>query len=69
MVAEFESDLIRMRTREGMKIATAKGRLREKAAQAERDAGARLVKLYRAGEHTVSELEELLPVTRSEMIL
>ena len=28
MIAEFESDLIRMRTREGMKIAKAKGRLR-----------------------------------------
>jgi DNA invertase Pin-like site-specific DNA recombinase len=30
MVAEFESDLIKMRTREGMKIARAKGRLRGK---------------------------------------
>jgi len=30
MVAEFESDLIRMRTREGMKIARAKGHLRGK---------------------------------------
>jgi DNA invertase Pin-like site-specific DNA recombinase len=30
MVAEFESDLIRLRTREGMKVATAKGRLRGK---------------------------------------
>src|SRR5690349_13365785 len=30
MVAEFESDLIKMRTREGMKVARAKGRLRGK---------------------------------------
>jgi hypothetical protein len=30
MVAEFESDLIRLRTREGMKVAKAKGRLRGK---------------------------------------
>jgi DNA invertase Pin-like site-specific DNA recombinase len=30
MVAEFESDLIRMRTREGMAVAKAKGRLRGK---------------------------------------
>ena len=29
MVAEFESDLIRMRTREGMQVARAKGHLRE----------------------------------------
>ena len=28
MVAEFEADLIRLRTREGMKVAKAKGRLR-----------------------------------------
>ena len=28
MVAEFEADLIRLRTREGMKIAKAKGRVR-----------------------------------------
>jgi DNA invertase Pin-like site-specific DNA recombinase len=30
MVAEFEADLARMRTREGMKVARAKGRLRGK---------------------------------------
>ena len=30
MVAEFESDLIKMRTREGMKVARTKGRLRGK---------------------------------------
>ena len=30
MVAEFESDLIRLRTREGMKVAKAKGRLHGK---------------------------------------
>ncbi len=30
MVAEFESDLVRLRTREGMKVAKAKGRLRGK---------------------------------------
>ncbi len=28
MVAELEADLIKMRTREGMKVAKAKGRLR-----------------------------------------
>ena len=30
MITEFESDLIRMRTREGMKVAKVKGRLRGK---------------------------------------
>jgi DNA invertase Pin-like site-specific DNA recombinase len=33
--AEFEVDLLRMRTREGMAVARAKGRLRGKAAQAQ----------------------------------
>jgi len=65
MVAEFESDLIRMRTREGMKVAKAKGRLRGKQPKLSATQEAHLVKLYRAGEQTVSELEELFPVTRS----
>lgn len=65
MVAEFESDLIRMRTREGMKVAKAKGRLRGKQPKLSATQEAHLVKLYRTGEHTVSELEELFPVTRS----
>ena len=42
MVAEFESDLIRLRTREGMKVARAKGRLRgSSAARARFTAGSR----------------------------
>jgi DNA invertase Pin-like site-specific DNA recombinase len=35
MVAEFEADLIRLRTREGMRVAKAKGHLRGQAAQAQ----------------------------------
>ena len=54
-----------MRTREGMKVAKAKGRLRGKQPKLSATQEAHLVKLYRAGEHTVSELEELFPVTRS----
>jgi len=65
MVAEFEADLIRMRTREGMKVAKAKGRLRGKQPKLSPTQEAHLVALYRAGEHTISELEELFTVTRS----
>ena len=54
MIAEFESDLIRMRTREGMKVAKAKGRQET-----------HLVGLYRAGQHTTAELAELFSVGRS----
>lgn len=39
MVAEFESDLIRLRTVEGTKVAKTKGRLRGKQPQAQPEAG------------------------------
>lgn len=44
-VAEFESDLIRLRTREGMKVAKAKGRLRGKQPKLNRRQEAHLVSL------------------------
>jgi DNA invertase Pin-like site-specific DNA recombinase len=53
MVAEFEGDLIRARTREGMKIAKAKGRLRGKQPKLSPTQEAHLVKLHAAGEHTM----------------
>jgi DNA invertase Pin-like site-specific DNA recombinase len=65
MIAEFESDLIRMRTREGMKIAKAKGRLRGKAPKLSPTQETHLVELYRAGKHTTAELAELFTVGRS----
>jgi len=65
MVAEFEADLARMRTREGMRVAKAKGRLRGKQPKLSPTQEAHLVGLYRGGEHTVGELEELFSVTRS----
>jgi DNA invertase Pin-like site-specific DNA recombinase len=65
MVAEFESDLARMRTREGMKVARAKGRLRGKQPKLTPRQEAHLVALHGAGEHTISELEELFSITRS----
>src|SRR5207253_2421289 len=46
MVAEFESDLIKMRTREGMKIARAKGRLRGKKPKLSPRQEAHLVALH-----------------------
>jgi len=65
MVAEFESDLIKMRTREGMKVARAKGRLRGKKPKLSDRQEAHLVALHAAGGHTIGELEELFSVTRS----
>jgi len=65
MIAEFEADLARARTREGMAVARAKGRLRGKQPKLSPRQEAHLVELYRAGGHTIGELEELFPVTRS----
>jgi len=65
MVAEFEADLIRMRTREGMKVAKTKGRLRGKRPKLSRRQETHLVELHRAGGHTTGELAELFGVARS----
>jgi DNA invertase Pin-like site-specific DNA recombinase len=65
MVAEFESDLIRMRTREGMKVAKGKGRLRGKPPKLSATQETDLVSLHKAGEHTIAELAELFNVGRS----
>ncbi len=59
MVAEFESDLIRLRTREGMKVAKAKGRLRGKQPKLNPRQEAHLVGLLQAGEHSTAELADL----------
>ena len=65
MVAEFESDLIKMRTREGMKVVRAKGRLRGKKPKLSQRQEAHLVALHHAGTHTSAELAELFSVARS----
>jgi DNA invertase Pin-like site-specific DNA recombinase len=65
MIAEFEADLARMRTREGMAIAKAKGRLRGKKPTLSPSQEAHLTELHRAGRHTTTELAELFNVARS----
>jgi DNA invertase Pin-like site-specific DNA recombinase len=59
MVAEFESDLIKMRTREGMKVARTKGRLRGKKPKLSPRQETHLGALHHAGTHTSAELAEL----------
>jgi DNA invertase Pin-like site-specific DNA recombinase len=62
--AEFEVDLLRMRTREGMAIAKAKGRLKGRAPKLSPARQAHLLKLHAAGEHTIAELADLFEVSR-----
>jgi DNA invertase Pin-like site-specific DNA recombinase len=65
MVAEFESDLIRLRTKEGMRVAKAKGRLRGRQPKLNPRQEAHLVALHRAGAHSTAELSDLFGVGRS----
>jgi len=65
MVAEFEVDLSRLRTREGMKFAKEKGRLKGKQPKLSAAQQKHLVTLYNEGQHTSTELAELLQVGRS----
>ena len=63
MVAE--SDLIRLRTREGMKVAKAKGRLRGKQPKLNRRQETHLVSLVHSGEYSTAEVADLFGVGRS----
>ena len=67
MVAEFESDLIRARTREGMQVAKAKGRgrLRGKRPKLSAAQQRHLREIHEAGTHSTAEIAELFNVARS----
>jgi DNA invertase Pin-like site-specific DNA recombinase len=65
MVAEFESDLIKMRTREGLAVARAAGKLRGRKPKLTPRQEAHLVDLYPADKKTAAELAELFSVGRS----
>ena len=64
MVAEFESDLIRLRTREGMQVAKAKGRLRGKQPKLKPNQAKHLLELHDLGTYSTGELAELFGVGR-----
>ncbi len=64
MVAEFESDLIRQRTREGMAIARSRGRLKGRQPSLSPAQQRELLKMYEREEHTVVELAEIFRVSR-----
>jgi DNA invertase Pin-like site-specific DNA recombinase len=69
MVAAFEADLIRARTREGMVVAKAKGRLKGKQPKLSKAQRKHLLTLHDAGEHTQAELAELFGVSRTTVYL
>ncbi len=63
--AEFEVDLLRLRTREGMAVARAKGRLRGKQPKLTARQQAELAHMHGTGEYTIAELMEVFSVGRA----
>ena len=62
--AEFEADLIRMRTREGMAVARAKGKLRGKKPKLSDRQHKELRRMYDTGEYSISDLAEVFSISR-----
>ena len=62
--AEFEGDLIRLRTREGMAVARAKGKLRGKQPKLSDRQQKELRRMYDTGEYSISDLAELFSISR-----
>ncbi len=63
--AEFEADLLKMRTREGMAIARARGKLKGRQPKLTARQQAELVRMHSSGDYTIAELMELFSVGRA----
>ena len=62
--AEFEADLIRMRTREGMAIARAKGKLRGKQPKLSEKQQKELCRMHATGDYSIGDLAKVFVVSR-----
>ena len=62
--AEFEADLIRLRTREGMAVARVKGKLRGKQPKLSDKQQNELRRMHDTGEYSISDLAEVFSVSR-----
>ena len=62
--AEFEADLIRLRTREGMAAARARGKLRGKKPKLSDKQRNELRRMHGTGEYSISDLAEVFSVSR-----
>ncbi|GAA5017807.1 recombinase family protein [Actinopolymorpha pittospori] len=63
--AEFEVDLLRLRTREGMAVPRAKGKLRGKQPKLTTRQQRELVPMHDTGEYSKADLAELFTVSRA----
>jgi DNA invertase Pin-like site-specific DNA recombinase len=66
--AEFEVDLLRLRTREGMAVARAKGKLRGKQPKLTARQQAELTRMHATGEYTIADLMEVFSVGRATVL-
>ena len=62
--AEFEVDLIRQRTREGMAVARARGKLKGKKPKLTIKQMKELRRMHDTGEHSISDLAEIFQISR-----
>ena len=62
--AEFESDLIRLRTREGMAVARSRGKLRGKPPKLSDKQQKELRRMHDTGSYSISALAELFSISR-----
>jgi DNA invertase Pin-like site-specific DNA recombinase len=62
--AEFEVDLLRMRTREGMAIARAKGKLKGRQPKLSVKQQRELARMHGTGEYSITDLAELFSISR-----
>ena len=62
--AEFEVDLLRMRTREGMAVARAKGKLKGRQPKLSTKQQAELVRMHDAGQHSITDLADVFLISR-----
>lgn len=62
--AEFEVDLLRMRTREGMAIARAKGRLKGRQPKLSAKQAKELRRMHDSGEYTITDLADIFSISR-----
>jgi DNA invertase Pin-like site-specific DNA recombinase len=62
--AEFEVDLLRLRTQEGMAVARAKGRLKGRQPKLSGRQQKGLRRMYATGDYTITDLAELFKISR-----
>jgi DNA invertase Pin-like site-specific DNA recombinase len=65
VLAEFEADLLKMRTREGMAVARAHGRLKGRQPKLTARQQAELVRMHATGDYTIAELMEVFSIGRA----